>query len=841
MKSARQAILIALFITTAGVATTAVSGTTAAQAEIDIQWEQNSAGANGGTIPTTEDIKIESVDDPISFGADTGRSLRIQDVDTGDSITLTPTGSTYDVTVFEVNLNDFVEQVGDGEYEKSTNPVIQVETDQGETLFEYPVEIDGDSTALYENTFSEYNIQLIGSTGSVIAETDESKIKASGYEETYQYNGSVVGVEAPSGLQPDWYIKLEQSDAEAETVYEYTGRYSTGDEYIVFELDSDFDSNTDFGVEIYPDETQTELGDRIASLFGAKLADADETDRVSVVDGPVGSASAPDEDDSSDNSSDAGPTTDPATISSATQVGGQQSNVVYQAKGGTAYQGQDVIATGENINANDNDYALRQIGSFDSGTVDGSSQVEALQTYVVGEDNDELPAYVDPAELQDGEAFLVLETDDKDADDYFVRGSSTTVNPDEGDGTFELVVQDLNIQFEADDVPVTNEGGDAVAELKIDSNRVNYNTNISTFDEFNDEELLGILINTNLNGVGDTVIISGVEYTEAAIESAILSQDAREHVVTNADGELAVEEAGTVTIDDVDGNTNTVTVGELRDTDANPFNALAYDLDESDEVGSDDDAESDEKLVLSDISNPEFDISFTDIDSGQYDIVAHVDDTTASAQTSTQVEGGASKPPETSVTVQLNGAPTGLQTYNISVAGPDNTSITAVEPDAVSGNGFQIVDGGEGDSLVTARGADLANTIGSTSDQLVLYEVTFQGTVSSGDVSLTVHDLEDNNGDSIDTSSVTLDVQQPGGTPFSGGVPGVGAENAPKDIDGDGKFEDVNGDGETDFTDAVDLAFADTTQLSEEQAAALDFDGDGDVDFSDAVELAFTT
>jgi len=175
------------------------------------------------------------------------------------------------------------------------------------------------------------------------------------------------------------------------------------------------------------------------------------------------------------------------------------------------------------------------------------------------------------------------------------------------------------------------------------------------------------------------------------------------------------------------------------------------------------------------------------------------------------------------------------------VAGPENTSITAVEPDAVSGNGFQIVGGGEGDSLVTARGADLANTIGSTSDQLVLYEVTFQGTVSSDDVSLTVHDLEDNNGDSIDTSGVTLDVQQPGEPPFSGGVPGVGAENAPTDIDGDGKFEDVNGDGETDFNDAVDLAFADTTQLSEEQAAALDFDGDGDVDFSDAVELAFTT
>ncbi len=88
------------------------------------------------------------------------------------------------------------------------------------------------------------------------------------------------------------------------------------------------------------------------------------------------------------------------------------------------------------------------------------------------------------------------------------------------------------------------------------------------------------------------------------------------------------------------------------------------------------------------------------------------------------------------------------------------------------------------------------------------------------------------------------------GTPGDGGdgdtftepLPGAGdGAQAPTDTDGDGQFEDVNGDGTADFDDAVALAFADTSQLSDQQRDALDFDGDGDVDFDDAIELAFST
>jgi PKD repeat protein len=79
--------------------------------------------------------------------------------------------------------------------------------------------------------------------------------------------------------------------------------------------------------------------------------------------------------------------------------------------------------------------------------------------------------------------------------------------------------------------------------------------------------------------------------------------------------------------------------------------------------------------------------------------------------------------------------------------------------------------------------------------------------------------------------------------PFPGGVPqlggGGGTGLAPTDTDNDGKFEDINGDGEFTFDDAIALAFADTSGFNTQQQAAVDFDNDGDVDFDDAIELAF--
>ena len=92
-----------------------------------------------------------------------------------------------------------------------------------------------------------------------------------------------------------------------------------------------------------------------------------------------------------------------------------------------------------------------------------------------------------------------------------------------------------------------------------------------------------------------------------------------------------------------------------------------------------------------------------------------------------------------------------------------------------------------------------------------------------------------------DELTVDAEVIAEGADPFTEPLPNAGANaSAPTDPDGDGLYDDVNGDGQADFDDAVALAFADTDNLSQAQIDALDFDGDGDVDFDDAVELAFS-
>jgi hypothetical protein len=89
------------------------------------------------------------------------------------------------------------------------------------------------------------------------------------------------------------------------------------------------------------------------------------------------------------------------------------------------------------------------------------------------------------------------------------------------------------------------------------------------------------------------------------------------------------------------------------------------------------------------------------------------------------------------------------------------------------------------------------------------------------------------------TYTLGVTVSEEAFDPFDAPAPGSGAAGVPADLDGDGRFEDVDGDGEATFDDAVALAFVDAAALTPLQTAALDFDDDGDVDAADATALAF--
>lgn len=92
----------------------------------------------------------------------------------------------------------------------------------------------------------------------------------------------------------------------------------------------------------------------------------------------------------------------------------------------------------------------------------------------------------------------------------------------------------------------------------------------------------------------------------------------------------------------------------------------------------------------------------------------------------------------------------------------------------------------------------------------------------------------------VSTETGTIEIVEPASTeenPFTQAL--ISDGQTPTDPNNDGKFEDIDGDGTADFNDAVDLAFADRSQLSAQQTIALDFNDDGRVGFDDAVELAF--
>ncbi|CAJ51334.1 EF-hand domain-containing protein [Haloquadratum walsbyi] len=91
-------------------------------------------------------------------------------------------------------------------------------------------------------------------------------------------------------------------------------------------------------------------------------------------------------------------------------------------------------------------------------------------------------------------------------------------------------------------------------------------------------------------------------------------------------------------------------------------------------------------------------------------------------------------------------------------------------------------------------------------------------------------------GDETDDANITISEDT-----FVEPAPGTDAESPPQDSDGDGKFEDVNGDNATNFDDVVALAFVLTEKddLTQQQRDAFDINDDGVVNFDDVVRLAF--
>jgi hypothetical protein len=201
--------------------------------------------------------------------------------------------------------------------------------------------------------------------------------------------------------------------------------------------------------------------------------------------------------------------------------------------------------------------------------------------------------------------------------------------------------------------------------------------------------------------------------------------------------------------------------------------------------------------------------SATTDDSGQASIVVNADDNgTSTIDAKSNLKQG-------SVTLNIDN-PTLDVTLNTTEVEVDNE--TVVEANVTFANNGTAVEGATVN--VTGAGVDVSDQTTPANGS-----VTFTVNASTADT-ITVEATKS------DTNAGTATIEA---TP---GIPPIGsASNSPTDPDGDGTFEDLNGNGEFDIGDVTVLFNENNDPAIQNNPDAFDFNGDGEVTTSDVTAL----
>jgi len=181
-------------------------------------------------------------------------------------------------------------------------------------------------------------------------------------------------------------------------------------------------------------------------------------------------------------------------------------------------------------------------------------------------------------------------------------------------------------------------------------------------------------------------------------------------------------------------------------------------------------------------------------------------------------------------TLTASALPTGFSgaEVTVSVSNPDVASITGVEfPDGLGLTESSLSSDG---SSATIRVADTDRNVEAGGRKIPLATLTVRGdSTGTTDLRVDVRQMDGESGDPIDATAregvlVT-------------GPPTVTGGSAPTDPDGDGLYEDLNGNGRLDYED-IEILFsnfdADSVTMNE---SAYDFNENGQLDFDDIVDL----
>ena len=176
-------------------------------------------------------------------------------------------------------------------------------------------------------------------------------------------------------------------------------------------------------------------------------------------------------------------------------------------------------------------------------------------------------------------------------------------------------------------------------------------------------------------------------------------------------------------------------------------------------------------------------------------------------------------------------APGGLQRYEVAIFVEDSNiaQVVGVESRTIDRRYLEVVR--QSADSIAFRVVDLKDEVRPGAESLVLATLHFSAIqLGQTAIGMVVKPMTNDLGQRADplVKSGSLEVA----------VFSIGEEGSPRDLNGDGLFEDVNGDGRVTIEDVRLFSFNVSNPVFQENWRLFDFDSDGDVDFEDAVFLA---
>lgn len=185
---------------------------------------------------------------------------------------------------------------------------------------------------------------------------------------------------------------------------------------------------------------------------------------------------------------------------------------------------------------------------------------------------------------------------------------------------------------------------------------------------------------------------------------------------------------------------------------------------------------------------------------------------------------------ERKIAVVADHLPDGLKNVSFTVSLENtNARITGVEFAFLAGaSGWSGVPG----TTITFEATDDGKTVEAGAENVVLATLKVRG-ITDGMVGITAGDVVIY----ADNGEETAVICRPGTIDVVGLSPLPGCIAIPGDGDGDGLFEDVNGDGTLDFRDAITYFEHVESVLSQKNPRVFDYNGNGRIDFDDVVTV----